>query len=99
MLTLTKFKRFLEISPANTTKDEFLLECISSAVQEINGLVNRRLDFAVRKETINGSGNKFGYLGSYPVSAVNTLQHSTYNGFTDIIISPDTIADTLLIFD
>lgn len=99
MLTLKKFKRFLEISPDNLTKDEFLQECISASVAELNGLVNRRLDFKIYSETINGSGNKFAYLSNFPVLKIKTLQLSTPDGFSDIINQPDTISDSVLIFD
>ena len=99
MITLNKLKSFLEISPRNTTKDELLADCILGATAELCGLVNRELLRKSNCETINGSGSKFGYLKNYPVASVSTLQISGPEGFSDLLAPPDTINDSLLIFD
>jgi hypothetical protein len=99
MITLNKLKSFLEISPKNTTKDELLADCIRGATAELCGLVNRELQRKSHLETFNGNGCKFGYLKNYPVASVSTLQISAPEGFSDLLVPPDTISDSLLIFD
>lgn len=99
MLTLNKLKSFLAIAPDNISKDDLLNACISAAVDELNGLVNRRLDFSVHTECISGSGTKFAYLKNYPVTKVTSIK--IINGADEeyIIKPPDTISDSLMIFD
>jgi len=99
MLSLNKLKTFLEISEENTSKDELLKACIAGAAAEFNGLVNRELDYKSRTETINGSGTRFAYLKNYPVGEVSALRVITNNSSDDIIRPPDTISDSLMIFD
>lgn len=99
MITLNSFKRFLDISADNTSKDKLLNDCISSAVGELNCMVNRELDYKLHKETINGSGNKFGYLANFPVISINVLQESTAEGLTDIVLPPDNVKEITVLFD
>jgi hypothetical protein len=99
MITLSDFKKFLEIDPANTSKDDLLQECITSAVNEINSLTNRLLDSGLRREVFDGNGTQFAFLKDFPVSQITNLQARTPDGFTDIIKTPDTINDSLNLID
>lgn len=99
MITINDFKQFLEIDPANTSKDDLLQECISGAVAEINSLTNRLLDSGSRQEIFDGNGTQFAFLKDFPVSQITVLQVRTSDGFTDIIKAPDTIDDSLTLID
>lgn len=99
MLTLTEFKRFLAIDITNTSKDDLLQDCISSAVKEMEALTNRRLDDCDLEETFDGKGSVFAYLSQYPVTEITKLQVSSNDGFTDLIKAPDTISDTVLLLN
>ncbi len=97
MLTLTEFKRFLAIDPANTSKDELLNECIQSAISEIDSLTNRTLGYSVIEENPDGSGTAFAYLKEFPIVEITKLQFRTSEGYSDIIKEPDSIRDSVLL--
>lgn len=97
MLTLTKFKRFLEIPDDTTSADGFLTDCINDAIGEANRVTNRALEYAEHTVYIDGSGSDILFLPDGPVIAVSEIKVWDGNDYTtDFFTSPDTVSNSII---
>jgi len=99
MLSLRQYKQFLNISLTDTSQDEILQEFIDDATAEACTFCGRNLDYANHKIYLDGSDNDTLVLPDYPIVKINSLQYYDENEFVDLIAAPDTIAETVNMFD
>jgi hypothetical protein len=97
MLTLAQIKVFLAIT--GTADDAILNACIADAKGEADRATNRKLAYAERTVYLQGNGSNSLQLGQWPIAAVTTLQYFDGTNWIDIVVSPDTITDSILILN
>lgn len=85
MLTLKKLKQFLNIPDSKTEKDEILLLCINSAIDEANNITNRILNYAGHNEIRDGFSNDIMYLENYPIEKVSGMEELVGSEWVDIL--------------
>lgn len=96
MLTLTKFKRFLEIPSDRVEKDELLGELIDDAIGEADRVSGRTLEFAEHTVYIDGNGNDSIDLADAPVYNVTELKFWNGEDYVDLLDAGDTIEDNVI---
>lgn len=93
MLTLTKFKAFLDIPPERTEKDSLLQEFIDDAIGEADRIANRTLEFSEHTIYLDGSGSNILELTEAPVQEVTELKYWNGEDYTDLLDAGDTLED------
>ncbi len=96
MLTLTKFKRFLEIPDDRIEKDMVLQEFIDDAIGESNRVSGRTLEFSEHTIYLDGTGNEEIELTEAPVYNVTELKFWNGEDYVDLLDADDNIADTVV---
>lgn len=96
MLTLSKFKRFLEVPDNRTEKDIALREFIEDAAGEANRISSRTLEFAEHTLYLDGTGSNELELAEAPVYNVSELKYWNGEDYIDLLEAGDTLEDNLI---
>lgn len=96
MLTLTKFKRFLEIPDDRTEKDAVLRDYIEDAIGEANRVSCRTLEYSEHTVYLDGNGSEELELPEGPIYNVSELKFWNGEDYTDLLEPGDTLEDHLL---
>jgi hypothetical protein len=96
MLTLTKFKRFLDIPEDRTEKDTLLQEFIADAIGEANRVSNRVLEFSEHTVYLDGTGTNEIDLTEAPVNEITELKYWNGEDYVDLPDSGDTLEDIVI---
>jgi hypothetical protein len=84
MLTLAKFKAFLEIDAANTSKDDVLQSFIDDAIGEANRATDRKLQYQSHQVYLDGYGDNTLNLPQRPIVSVTSIKYYDGNEYTDL---------------
>jgi hypothetical protein len=93
MLTLTKFKLFMDITEDRTEKDTLLQEFIADAIGEANRVSNRVLEFSEHTVYLDGTGTNEIDLTEAPVNEITELKYWNGEDYVDLPDSGDTLED------
>lgn len=98
MITLAEIREYLGITDTeDTSKDAYLKGVIPKAISKVESYLNRNLQSADYVQTLNNNCFlKSIYLDNGPVNSISAIKKITTD-FTeeDIILSPNTIADSV----
>jgi hypothetical protein len=97
MIYLDDLKYFLNIS--DNTQDDFLLKIIDMAVARINNLCRRNINYGVRYDVIDGSGQSFLWLKDYPVEKITHIKYRKESGSFDYNLFEDDNLDSNIYLD
>lgn len=96
MLTLTKFKRFLEIPEERIEKDTVLQEFIDDAAGEANRISGRTLEFSEHTIYLDGTGSEELDLTESPVYNVTELKYWNGEDYVELLDPDDTLEDMVV---
>jgi hypothetical protein len=96
MLTLTKFKRFLEIPEERIEKDTVLQEFIDDAIGEANRVSCRTLEYSEHTIYLDGTGTEEIELTEAPVYNVTELKYWNGEDYVNLLDSGDNIEDIVI---
>lgn len=97
MISLDDIKYYLNIS--DNSQDDFLLKIIDMAVERINNLCRRNLNYGIRFDILDGNGQNLLWLKDFPVENITSIKYRTETGsfdhnlFTSGSISENTYLD------
>ncbi|MCX6165318.1 MAG: phage head-tail connector protein [Ignavibacteriae bacterium] len=100
MISLDDLKYYLNIT--DSSQDEFLLKIIDMAVERINNLCRRNLNYGTRYDIIDGNGQNLLWIRNYPVEQITSIKYRKETGsfdhnlFEDGSISDNTYLDKLM---
>ncbi len=97
MITLTQIKQFLNISPDESSKDDLLNNFISNAVNEMNSLCSRILEFSSLTEIISGNGGITLVLENYPAVSIDRIDVLLDDTWSNLFNLPDTFSDSAIL--
>jgi len=96
MITLDDLKYYLNIS--DSAQDEFLLKLIDMAVERINNLCRRNINYGVRFDVIDGNGQNLIWLKDFPVEKVIHIKYRKETGsFEHNLFTEGTIEENIYI--
>ncbi|MFA5404116.1 MAG: phage head-tail connector protein, partial [Ignavibacteria bacterium] len=78
MISLDDLKYYLNIS--DTSQDEFLLKIIDMAVERINNLCRRNLNYGIRYDIIDGNCQNILWVRDYPVEQIVSIKYRKETG-------------------
>jgi hypothetical protein len=81
MISLDDLKYYLNIS--DSSQDEFLLKIIDMAVDRINNLCRRNLNYGIRYDIIDGNGQNILWIKNYPVEQITSIKYRKETGSFD----------------
>ncbi|MBI5401850.1 MAG: phage head-tail connector protein [Ignavibacteriae bacterium] len=87
MINLDDLKYYLNINDG--TQDEFLLKLIDMAVERINNLCRRSINYGVRFDVKDGNGQNLIWLKDYPVEKITAIKYRKETGSFDHDLFPD----------
>ncbi len=106
MITKAELKYYLKLDDTGleaaqiTDRDEFLNTSIQFAISELDSALNRKLESTEHIEKINSNvSDIIVFTKNRPVTAVTSLKYWSGDQYSDVIISPDTINDTIEIYE
>jgi hypothetical protein len=92
MISLDELKYYLNI--ADNTQDEFLLKIIDMAIERINNLCRRNINYGTRYDIIDGNGENLLWIKDFPVERITSMKYRKETGSFDNDLFPDgNIAD------
>jgi hypothetical protein len=81
MINIDDLKYYLNIS--DNSQDEFLLKLIDMAVERINNLCRRNINYGVRFDVIDGNGQNMIWLKDFPVDKITDMKYRKETGSFD----------------
>jgi hypothetical protein len=87
MISLDDVKYFLNIS--DNSQDEFLLNIIDMAIERINNLCRRNINYGVRYDLVDGNGQNILWIKDFPVEKIVSIKYRTETGSFDNDLFPD----------
>lgn len=87
MINLDDLKYYLNIT--DNSQDEFLLKLIDMAVERINNLCRRNINYGVRFDVTDGSSQNLIWLKDYPVEKITAIKYRKETGSFDHDLFPD----------
>lgn len=81
MISLDDLKYYLNIS--DNSQDEFLLKLIDMAVDRINNLCRRNINYGTRFDITDGNGQNLLWMKDYPVEQIVSIKYRRESGSFD----------------
>lgn len=102
MISLNELKYYLKLndsdleSAAVLTRDSFLNSLISSAISDLNSMLNRKLQFAEYLEIIkNNYSGHYIFLNNAPILEVTSLKYWSGDVYADAYGSPEELSESI----
>lgn len=95
MINIDDLKYYLNIS--DSSQDEFLLKLIDMAVERINNLCRRNINYGVRYDVIDGNGQNLLWLKDFPIEKITDIKYRKETGSFDHNLFEDSIYNNIFL--